>query len=187
MDPVPAAAAARAAIDRLRDEIPHLPWFASLGAAPSDAETAQALAYLEALDETDWALDWADGWDEAERVARDPAGAAWWRREQVHQKALLDALGILAREPQFIDRLNAAVLAASDHAMGRAAVAAAAAGVTRQAIIRVAAGAASQAFEQAALARAAGAPANHPFLLKLELYAAGRWPLGVAGGAFHMF
>jgi hypothetical protein len=40
---------------------------------------------------------------------------------------------------------------------------------------------------QARLARAAGAPAGHPFVRKYALYCAGRWPLGLYAGAFGLF
>ncbi len=34
---------------------------------------------------------------------------------------------------------------------------------------------------------AAGAGSNHLFPAKYGLFAAGRWPLGVVGGKFHLF
>jgi hypothetical protein len=52
--------------------------------------------------------------------------------------------------------------------------------------IHVAAGAASQAVYQLAVARMAGEPASL-FESKFRLFAAGRWPLGVAGSRLVLF
>ena len=77
--------------------------------------------------------------------------------------------------------------AASAVVMGAASVAAARSGVADAALARVAAGAATEAAYHAGLARIAGAGANHPFAIKFRLFAAGRWPLGIAGGILHLF
>ncbi|RMD89413.1 MAG: hypothetical protein D6807_03785 [Alphaproteobacteria bacterium] len=69
---------------------------------------------------------------------------------------------------------------------GPAAVAAAASGIADPGLIRVAAGAASQAAYQAALSRIVASGADDPFGAKFRLYLAGRWPLVVVDGAFHI-
>ena len=74
----------------------------------------------------------------------------------------------------------------SDLVHGKAATAAARAGNVAAASIHVAAGAASQAVYQLAVARIAGA-ADSVFESKFRMFAAGRWPLGMANGKFVLF
>ena len=69
---------------------------------------------------------------------------------------------------------------------GKAATAAARMGGAAPASIHVAAGAASQAVYQLAVARLAGDAASL-FESKFRLFAAGRWPLGVAGSRLVLF
>jgi hypothetical protein len=169
-------------------ELAALPWFSSLGQPSSEAETAEARAYLGGLDPaTPGAIHWVSDWAEAERIVRDPAGAGWWGAEARLHRASLAALGPIAETPAFVAALNEAVHAVSDVVMGAAALAAARAGLAEQAVIRVAAGAAGETAEQVMVARLAGAAPDHPFEIKLRLYAGGRWPLGVTGDALAVF
>jgi hypothetical protein len=177
----------RAALARAAAELSALPWFSSLGQPPTEAETAEARAYLRGIGNDDADIRWVADWAAAERLVRDPAGADWWAAEDRLHAASLAALGPAAGKPAFVAGLNAAVHSVSDTVMGAAALAAARAGLAEEAVIRVAAGAAGQAAEQVLAARLAGAGADHPFEIKLRLYAGGRWPLGVLGGALAIF
>lgn len=178
----------RAVLDHARAELSALPWFSSVGQPAAPAETTEAEAYLRALDvEASGGVTWVADWAAAERIVRDPTGAAWWSAEAGLHRASLAAIGPVAESPAFIGALNEAVHAVSDIVMGAAALAAARDGVAGQAVIRVAAGAAGEAAEQVMAARLAGAAPNHPFEIKLRLYAGGRWPLGMAGNALAVF
>ncbi|MDH3232251.1 MAG: hypothetical protein OEQ29_01900 [Alphaproteobacteria bacterium] len=183
----------RAVLERTRDELAALSWFSSVGQPPTEAETAEAQAYLMGIDasaieagstgDIHWVADWA----EAERVVRDPAGADWWAAEAELHEATLAKLGPVAASPGFTSALNETVHAVSDIVMGAAALAAARAGLAEQAVIRVAAGAAGETAEQVLALRLAGLAPDHPFEIKRRLYAGGRWPLGVVGRALAVF
>jgi len=175
-------------LDRARSELAALPWFSSVGQPPAQAETAEAEAYWRALDpDAGGTIHWVADWVEAESIVRDPAGADWWGAEAGLHRASLAAIGPVAETPAFIGALNEAVHAVSDIVMGAAALAAARDGVAGEAVIRVAAGAAGETAEQVMAARLAGAAPDHPFEIKLRLYAGGRWPLGMAGEALAIF
>jgi len=164
------------------------PSFRRFGQPPAEAEAAEARTYLRGLDAASSGdIRWVSDWAEAERIVRDPAGADWWGAEARLHRASLAALGPVSETPAFIAALNEAVHAVSDVVMGAAARAAARDGLTGEAVIRVAAGAAGETAEQVMAARLAGAAPDHPFEIKLRLYAGGRWPLGAAGGALAVF
>ena len=168
-------------------ELAALPWFSSLGAPPTDAEAADARAYLTGLGAGVEELRWVTDWAEAEQVVRDPGGADWLSSEAALLEELMASLGPMAGEASFAGLLNVTVHRVSDTVMGAAALAAARDGVAGEAVIRVAAGAAGQTAEQVAVARLAGAGPDHPFEAKLRLYAGGRWPLGLVGGKLLIF
>ena len=60
-------------------------------------------------------------------------------------------------------------------------------GIQDERLTGAAARAATEAACQGALALAAGAPASHPFRLKLNLFECGRWPLALIGKHFFLF
>jgi hypothetical protein len=86
-----------------------------------------------------------------------------------------------------LEALSRVTQGASDAAHGQAALATARAAIADPALARAAAGAATQACYLAALAAAAAAVPDHPFLAKFRLFEAGRWPLGIVAGRFHLF
>jgi len=175
-------------LERTRAELAALSWFSSVGQPPTEAEAAEARAYLTGVDAgAPGALRWVADWAEAERVLRDPAGADWWAAEARLHAATLAALGPVAKSAAFAGALNEAVHGVSDIVMGAAALAAARAGLAEQAVIRVAAGAAGETAEQVMALRLAGLAADHPFEIKRRLYAGGRWLLGMVGGALVVF
>ena len=128
------------------------------------------------------------GWRAAEAVTRDPAWSqSWWQAEEARRVLLMRAATERHGEHALMTALTRVTSVASDVVLGAAAMAAARDGIADQALARVAAGAATQGAYQAALALAAGADARHPFAVKLRLFAAGRWPLGIVGKEFHLF
>ena len=153
-------------------------WFSALGEPLGDAEHAEIAAYLHGLGLPDLPVRAASSWQEAGELCRQPAGA-WWQAEEAERVRLESS----AR----LDPADPAWLQVTDKLHGAAAVAAARSGCADVALIRVAAGAATFAAYQQRLARAAGAPAAHPFLRKYALYCGGRWPLGVYGERFAIF
>jgi len=154
-------------------------WFSTLGEPLGDAERAEISAYLQGLGlPADLPVHAASSWQEAAKLCRQPAGA-WWQAEDVERTRL--------ERSAHLDPANAEWLQVTERLHGAAAVAAARSGCADAALIRVAAGAATYAAYQQRLARAAGAPPEHPFLRKYALYCGDRWPLGVYDGRFAIF
>jgi hypothetical protein len=90
-------------------------------------------------------------------------------------------------EGELLARLTAATAALGDSVRRGAARAAASGGVSDPGLIRAAVDAALLAAHQHALAVVAGADEAHYFRHKFELFAAGRWPLGVHSGRYVVF
>jgi hypothetical protein len=154
-------------------------WFSALGEPLGDDERWQTAAYLSGLSlAPPLPVHTVLTWREAGEVCQRPA-ESWWGAEEVERARL--------EQKAKLNPADRASLALNDALHGAATVAAARSGCTDAALIRVAAGAAAYAAYQARLARAAGAPARHPFLCKYALYCAGRWPLGVYEGRFAIF
>jgi hypothetical protein len=160
-------------------------WFAVLGIAPTRVEEDDLAAYVAGLGlPAQIPLKLVDDWHTASTLTRAPGGdMSWWDREEAERRRLTaqvgDAEAVMRELTRATDEIAEAV-------HGAAAVAAARQGSGDPYIIRVAAGAAMQATHQRALAYMAGEPA-HFFSRKYQLFAAGHWPLGVYGGAFHLF
>ena len=168
---------------RLIDE----PWFAAVGEALTPAETAEAEAYLAALDLSGLTVVGVDGWAAAARLTTDPDwDHRWWDREERARTDLLRQLDDLP-QPALLRALTEVTQAASRTVHGAAALAAIRAGVVDQGLTAAAAGAATQACYQQALAEAAGASSKHAFSCKYRLLISGRWPLGIVDGALHLF
>lgn len=165
----------------------HLSWFAAVGQELTADERREAEDYLRALGITAEVATVAD-WREAERVTRDSQWSrAWWDEEERLRAALLGTAKEIHDEHTLMTALSRVTLDASDVVLGAASIAASRSLVANPALARVAAGAATQAAYQAGLALAAGAGDMHPFAIKFRLFAAGRWPLGLVGTAFHIF
>jgi hypothetical protein len=125
-------------------------------------------------------------WPDAERFLKSPATLDWWEREETRRKALLARAEANWPEHALWSSLTELTSEAGDLVHGKAATAAARMGGAAPASIHVAAGAAAQAVYQLAVARLAGESAS-PFESKFRLFAAGRWPLGVAGSRLVLF
>jgi hypothetical protein len=152
-------------------------WFSTLGEPLGSAEHADIAAYLGGLAMVA-PVHAVTSWAEAGAICAQPADA-WWHAEERERTGL--------EETARLDPADARWLSLNETLHGAAAVAAARGGCADPALIRAAAGAASYAAYEARLARAAGAPASHPFLRKYALYCGGRWPLGVYEGRFAIF
>ena len=127
-------------------------------------------------------------WTAAAQIISDPNwDQRWWNKEEQERNALKHELTRDIPEQVLLSAVTEVTNAASRIAHGCAAIAAGRDRLADEAMPRAAAGAATQACYFKALAIAAGKPAEHPFHLKYGLFAAGRWPLGIADGRFHIF
>ena len=163
-------------------------WFAAVGEPATGGEADEARLYLKGLDRPDCAIDWLADWDAA-RAATQRADwdHGWWDREQAMQRDLYAIAAGGLGEVDLLRHLTRITEAAARLLHGPAAVAAARAGVADAGLTRAAAGSAAQAAYQMSLARLGAASSEHPFAAKFRLFLAGRWPLTVAGGRFHVF
>jgi hypothetical protein len=171
----------------LRNELQAAVWFAALGEPLTDGDRADADGYVKALGLDTLALSLAHDWPEAERVLKAPDwSTAWWDREEAERRRLLAEAEARYPERALWTALTELTTEAGDLVHGKAGVAAARMGGAAKASIHVAAGAAAQAAYQLALARLVEDAAS-PFESKFRLFAAGRWPLGVAGSRLVLF
>ncbi len=165
----------------LRQEIRAASWFAALGEPLTDGDRADALAYSSAAD-----VERVTSWPAAEAFLKSPATLDWWDREDALRKQLLARAGAQHPERALWMALGELTTEAGDLVHGKAATAATRMGGAAPASVHVAAGAASQAVYQLAVARLAG-DSTSLFESKFRLFAAGRWPLGVAGSRLILF
>jgi hypothetical protein len=165
----------------LRAEVRAASWFAALGEPLTDGDRADALAYSAASD-----VQRIASWSEAEAFLKSPATLDWWNREEGLRKQLLVRAEAEHRERALWTALTELTTEAGDLVHGKAATAAARMGGAAPPSIHVAAGAAAQAVYQLAVARLAGEGASL-FESKFRLFAAGRWPLGVADSRLVLF
>ncbi|HLG48053.1 MAG TPA: hypothetical protein VKY24_17555 [Reyranella sp.] len=165
----------------LRSEVRAASWFAALGEPLTEGDREEAKIYA-GTDDVQLVTSWA----QAERFLKSPATLEWWEREETLRKALLARAAVQHREHAFWSAITELTTEAGDLVHGKAATAAARMGGAAPASIHVAAGAASQAVYQLAVARMAGESASL-FESKFRLFAAGRWPLGVAGSSLVLF
>jgi len=184
---VASLAGAAEPLARLARAIAHVPWFAAAGERLTDADKGEAEAYLAALDLGSAEIAGAAGWFAAKAIAASPEwDPRWWEAEETLRHALLREAGAVLPAGAVLSAITRVTDSASDVVLGAASTALARAGIADAALARVAAGAATQACYQAALALAANAGPRHAFAIKFRLFEAGRWPLGLLGGAFHL-
>jgi hypothetical protein len=163
-------------------------WFGSLGEPIANAESEQVRTYLLGLGIVDEvSVETIADWQDARSVITNPDwDRRWWDAEQL-EKQRLYAKAIALRGESDVLHLLSSTLAASDAVKNAAELAAARLGCTEAGLVGSAAGAASEAFHLGELARLAGEPDAHPFRLKQALFSAGRWPLGMSNGRYHLF
>jgi len=165
----------------IRAEVRAASWFAALGEPLTDGDRADAQAYA-GVEEVQRVA----SWPEAEAFLKSADSLAWWNREEALRKELLARAEAKVPERALWTSLTELTTEAGYLVHGKAATAAARMGGAAPASIHVAAGAAAQAVYQLAVARIAGEPASL-FESKFRLFAAGRWPLGVAGSRLVLF
>ena len=164
-------------------------WFSRVGTPLSPAESValDALRLAAALP-CGAAARCVGHWYDAGAIVRaaDRDGA-WWDREEEERERLWECAaerhgedGLAAELAVVQDGLRDAVHSAAIAAMARH-------GVADPGLAREAAAAALLAAHQRALARLAGVEGGHYFTAKFELFAGGRWPLGVQDGRYWVF
>jgi hypothetical protein len=175
------AALPQAFVSSLQTEVRAASWFAALGEPLTHGDRVDAATYAGMSD-----IDLIESWSAAEDFLKSPATLDWWEREETLRRTLLARAESQHPERTLWNALTELTTDAGDLVHGKAATAAARMGGAAAASIHVAAGAAAQAVYQLAVARLAGASAS-PFESKFRLFAAGRWPLGVAGSRLVLF
>ncbi len=168
--------------------LPDIPWFGELGTPLDQPTRAIALSYLEGLGFPDAGVATLSNWEDATTAAEsgDWNSAAWETEEGLRAALSSDLLEVLSEEAFEIGFTY--VAAQADEAVRNAAETAANNwGVEDMEIAIAAAGAAMQALHGAAIAVAAGAEDDHPFMLRFRLFERGRWPIGIAGLTFNIF
>lgn len=163
-------------------------WFTRVGEPLEATEREQVVGYLRALAlETPPVAGVADWSSAGGIIASKEWDPRWWDREQEERARLLSAAsGALGNEPVTLE-LSRVLEQSIDTVHGAAAIHAARGGSADSALIRAAAGAVSQALYLGRLAELARAGENHAFSLKLGLFRAGRWPLGIFSGRYYLF
>jgi hypothetical protein len=118
---------------------------------------------------------------------RDPRwDTRWWSCEEAQRRRLTD----LAKTQHGLRATFEALTAVTEgqtEASFRQALAAPAIAAGGEALARAAAGALSITLHGIALVRLTGSGDSHVFVRKYALFSLGRWPLGVAAGALHLF
>lgn len=164
-------------------------WFARGGLALSAAEAALIDRWRHAHPQLAGAgLAGVAHWWEAGEIARamDHDGV-WWNVEEEERERLWQVAADRLGEPDLVAelavlhaRLAPGVEPAVREVMANASI-------TDPGLAQEAVAAALLALHQDALARLAGAAPDHFFRLKLALFVAGRWPLGLHRGACRAF
>ncbi len=168
-------------------------WFACLGLPLAAGDLRDAAAYLAALGyPPPTPIRGVADWPAALALTRDPNwDRRWWHEEQAERARLMRVAEQRLGRDALLERLSAGTELAGQAIHGAAAIAAAITSgrnaVADAALVRAASGAASMALHAATLARLAGQGPDHLFMRKYALFESGRWPLGVVGGAFHLF
>ncbi|MHA1567516.1 MAG: hypothetical protein ACTSX7_19570 [Alphaproteobacteria bacterium] len=185
---MPTVSEGLAALEQQASQVARQSWFAAVGEPLSPGEIEDAQIYLEGLDIDAVSVVGVPGWAAASSLLQQPDwDVRWWDGEERLRRQLLDSATDLYGQDTLLAALTKITLAASDIVHGAAAIAAARGGTADERLSRVAAGAATQACYLAGLATAVASGNSHPFHAKYRLFAAGRWPLTIAGNQFHLF
>ena len=175
-------------VARFAEGLRSVSWFATVGQDLSTEERRAAQDYLAAIGFPKATVEAVSDWRAAEAATRDAQWSrAWWDAEGRERTRLLAETGARHGQHALLTALSRVTLDASAVVLGAASIAASRSGIADPALARVAAGAATQAAYQAGLALAANAGDTHPFAIKFRLFAAGRWPLGLAEQTFRVF
>jgi hypothetical protein len=163
-------------------------WFFMLGEPITSRERTQVHGYLKGLGIDDEPpVESVSGWDAAREVITNPRwDRRCWDAERLETQRLYGRASEGRGTAELLQSLSR-TLEAGEAVHGAAAVAAARGRCSDLGLIAAASGAVSEALHLAELASLAGAGGTHPFFLKHELFAAGRWPLGAVGGRYYVF
>jgi hypothetical protein len=162
-------------------------WFSRVGLPLSEADRDTARDYLSALGLPDLEIAQTTNAADAERIMRDPDwDTRWWSREEAERKRLT---AVASSKHGLRAALEALTLATEGHteASFRQAMASTVILPGGEALARAAAGALLMALHAHALAQLSECGDSHVFVRKYALFSRGRWPLGVSGGALHIF
>ena len=161
-------------------------WFSALGTPLAAPERAAIEAILAASGVPGGAIVVVPDWEALAQSRRLlEQDEAWWNREEEEREALWALAALRQTEGELAVTIESAI----DAARGDIdAALLAARPVARYAdLVSDARAAALLAVHQHALADLAGAPLEHVFRRKHALFAAGRWPLGILAGRYHVF
>lgn len=174
---------------RLARHVEGFAWFAALGQPVGLDEEADAVLYGAGLGFDPVHIAVVETWaDAALLTAELESDAETWDIEEQIRADLLAVVRETLDEAELGLALTAVATKAAQAAReGAQAAARAEDDGVDEALIDQAVEAAALTARLAALALAADADEDHPFLLKLRLYEAGRWPLGLVGQTLHLF
>lgn len=173
---------------RLARHVEGFPWFAALGQPVGLDEEADAVLYGAGLGFDPVHVAVVENWADAGLLTAElDADAETWDIEEQIRADLLAVARDTLDEAELGLALTAVATKAAVAAREGALAAAQAEDEIDEALIDQAVEAAALTARLAALALAADADEDHPFLLKLRLYEAGRWPLGLVGQTLHLF
>ena len=163
-------------------------WFCMLGEPITLLERSQVHGYLSGLGIDDsLPVEPVFEWDAAREVITNPAwDRRCWDAERLETQRLYGRASEGRGKAELLQSLSR-TLETGEAVHGAAAVAAARGRCSDAGLIAAAAGAVSEALPLAELASLARADDAHPFFLKQELFAAGRWPLGAVAGCYYVF
>jgi hypothetical protein len=173
---------------RLARHVEGFPWFAALGQPVGLDEEADAVLYGAGLGFDPVHVAVVETWGDAALLTAElESDAETWDIEEQIRADLLAVARDTLDEAELGLALTAVATKAAFAAREGALAAAQAEDEIDEALIDQAVEAAALTARLAALALAADADEDHPFLLKLRLYEAGRWPLGLVGQTLHLF
>lgn len=164
-------------------------WFTRVGLPLNAQEQASIAVMVRGLDFAAAApiVGAASWWDAAQVIRADEWDNRWWDAEEEERERLWAIAAERLTEGDLLARLTALTTELGVAVRSAASLAASRSGVTDPGPAGAAAVAALLAAHQHALACLAGAPEGHYFERKFELFAAGRWPLGVFSGKYVVF
>ncbi|MBT4710415.1 MAG: hypothetical protein HOB82_02680 [Alphaproteobacteria bacterium] len=202
------------AVERFAAGLDHVHWFANVGRPLEATDIRAAENYLTAMGAVDVTIGLVPDWEAAAEAGESPGfNTPWWEAEEMLRAGLTAHALEIVDESEFNLALTRLTERASKSATMAAEEAIALSGVSDPELIRAAAGGAVQACHLRALVDLAtesvgdeeireedldaendfgvedeaGEGSNHAFVHKFALFEAGRWPISVMGGTFHLF
>ncbi len=164
-----------------------IPWFTRLGTGDNDRLVPMARAFADTLGFPESWPAFFDDIDEALEAALslDLNGPAW-EAEEAARAALTEDLVAKVGESVFEMIMLLVMRELAPSIEQAAADAQARIGIMDDDFLRAAVGAAIQASHQAVLVALVG-DEDHPFMARIALFEAGRWPITIVGSSFLIF